>query len=50
MSGRVAKPARDALGKALADADKPPTGRAASDAGLGRAIRMERPAVGLVVR
>ena len=39
LGGKVTKPAREALGKALEKADAPPTGRAASDAGIGRAIR-----------
>ena len=44
-AGRVAKPARDALGKALEKADAPPVGRAKADAGLGRAIRFAPPGI-----
>ena len=39
LSGKVTKPAREAVRRALDKADAPLTGRAASDAGLGRAIR-----------
>lgn len=39
--GKVRPPAREALGKALDAANKPLTGKAASDGAVGRAIRLE---------
>lgn len=42
MKGKLTKPVRDAVRKALDAADAPPSGRAAQDHALGRAIRYTR--------
>jgi hypothetical protein len=40
LAGRVVPPVRQAIRRALDTADAPPTGRKASDEGLGRAISL----------